>query len=391
MVTFNKLILKSISSKFYRSIGLVVIGFVVSFSLIMTSLIIIGMKHGSENVVDRMGADIIVVPKNYGSEIEGMLLTTQKSYFYMNDSIVDKIKSIDGIDKISTQTFLMTLDASCCDQSAQIIGIDIDTDFTVTPWMDKKFINSLDEGEIIAGDRVAVRENKTFKMFGDSYKVSAILDESGSMMDNTVFVSRKNMPVMIDKARKAGQGIVKEVGADDISAVLISVIDKSQIQQIVGKLSSIDGIDIVTTDMVSSKLSSGLKEMSTVYILIIALIVVVSILLLYFIYYITLNERKSEIEILRTIGISRIKVKHFLISEISIISFAGACLGVILGFVFYVVLYQIIKNTNKIPLVSPTIKEEIIIALYGFLITFILGPICAYTRINKVCPKEVIK
>ena len=256
MVTFNKLILKSISSKFYRSIGLVVIGFVVSFSLIMTSLIIIGMKHGSENVVDRMGADIIVVPKNYGSEIEGMLLTTQKSYFYMNDSIVDKIKSIDGIDKISTQTFLMTLDASCCDQSAQIIGIDIDTDFTVTPWMDKKFINSLDEGEIIAGDRVAVRENKTFKMFGDSYKVSAILDESGSMMDNTVFVSRKNMPVMIDKARKAGQGIVKEVGADDISAVLISVIDKSQIQQIVGKLSSIDGIDIVTTDMVSSKLSS---------------------------------------------------------------------------------------------------------------------------------------
>ncbi|HAV91397.1 MAG TPA: hypothetical protein DCW44_09010, partial [Eubacterium sp.] len=316
----------------------------------MTSLIIIGMKHGSENVVDRMGADIIVVPKNYGNEIEGMLLTTQKSYFYMNDSIVDKIKSIDGIDKISTQTFLMTLDASCCDQSAQIIGIDIDTDFTVTPWMDKKFINSLDEGEIIAGDRVAVRENKTFKMFGDSYKVSAILDESGSMMDNTVFVSRKNMPVMIDKARKAGQGIVKEVGADDISAVLISVIDKSQIQQIVGKLSSIDGIDIVTTDMVSSKLSSGLKEMSTVYILIIALIVVVSILLLYFIYYITLNERKSEIEILRTIGISRRKVKRFLISEISIISFAGACLGVILGFVFYVVLYQIIKNTNKIPL-----------------------------------------
>jgi len=62
-----------------------------------------------------------------------------------------------------------------------------------------------------------------------------------------------------------------------------------------------------------------------------------------------------------------------------------------LGFVFYVVLYQIIKNTNKIPLVSPTIKEEIIIALYGFLITFILGPICAYMRINKVCPKEVIK
>ena len=107
------------------------VGLILSYAMVMISLIAVGMKNGNNNVIERMGADLIVVPKGHGEELEGILLTTQKSYFYMDDAIIDEIKEIDGIDEVSPQTFLMTLDASCCDQAVQIIGIDIESDFTV--------------------------------------------------------------------------------------------------------------------------------------------------------------------------------------------------------------------------------------------------------------------
>ena len=133
MEILHKLIFKSISSKMYRSIGLILIGLVLSYATVIISLTAFGMEHGSKNAAERMGADIIVAPKGYGEDMEGILLTTKKSFFYMDSSVVDEIRDTDGVETASPQTFLMTLESSCCDQPVQIIGIDNDSDFVVTP------------------------------------------------------------------------------------------------------------------------------------------------------------------------------------------------------------------------------------------------------------------
>ena len=81
MELLHKLVFKSISSKLYRSIGLILIGLVLSFAMVVICLTAFGMEHGSKNVAERMGADIIVAPKGYGEDMEGILLTTKKSFF----------------------------------------------------------------------------------------------------------------------------------------------------------------------------------------------------------------------------------------------------------------------------------------------------------------------
>ena len=391
MGAFHKLITKSISSKLYRSIGLVMIGLILSYAMVIISLIAVGMQHGSKNVVERMGADLIVVPKGYGKELEGILLTTQKSYFYMDASILDQIESIDGVDKVSPQTFLMTMEASCCDQAVQIIGIDIESDFIVTPWIERKYITSLNSGEIIVGSKVTFNNDKTFQMFGKRYQVAAVLDESGSSMDATIFVSREEMQNLMRYAQQAGQGIITEVNSKDISTVMVKVSNKENIQSVVARLSGISGIDIVTADAVSSKLSVGLTEEYIVYAIVISIIMLVSILLLYIIYYITLNERKKEIEVLRTIGVSRNKIKGILIEEVFLTSCLGAFLGTGLGFCSFRLLFQCIEIWTKIPFTIPLIKEEILILFTSFLLTTCLGPLCVAVRIRKVCPEEVLE
>ena len=391
MRTFHRLIAKSISSRLYRSIGLVMIGLILSYAMVMISLIAVGMKNGNNNVIERMGADLIVVPKGHGEELEGILLTTQKSYFYMDDAIIDEIKEIDGIDEVSPQTFLMTLDASCCDQAVQIIGIDIESDFTVTPWIEKKYMESLKYGEIIVGSEIGIRKDNTFQMFGKSYNVAAVLAESGSSMDGTVFVSREVINDLILDAQLAGQGMVAKIEPGDISAAMIKVDDEESIQSVTAKLSGISGIDIVTTDLVTSRLSAGLRKAYVIYAIVIILLFLISVLLLFIIHYITINEKKAEVETLRIIGVSRKEVKSILTKEVFFTSFLGAVSGTSFGFLSFRLLFELIDKTTEIPFAIPSVNEELIVIFVSFLLTTILGPICAAISIRKVCPKDILK
>ena len=388
MEILHKLIFKSISSKLYRSIGLILIGLVLSFAMVIISLTAFGMEHGSRNAAERMGADIIVAPKGYGEDVEGILLTTKKSFFYMDASVVEDISGIEGVEAVSPQTFLMTLDASCCDQPVQIVGIDMDSDFVVTPWIDKKYLKSLEDGALIVGSKVNVTSG-VFKMFGKEYQVAASLDESGSSMDATVFVNINRIGNIMEDAQKAGQGVIAEVNSKDVSVVCIKVSEKEKIPVVVARLSRLKDVDIVTTESVSSKLFSGLKDTYVVYAVVIALMVIISVFLLFMIHYITLNDRKKEVEILRTIGIGRKKIKTFLMCEVLWTSAPGALIGTAFGFLSFIVLLQFIEATTKIPFTAPRLGEDVAVVMAAFLLTTVLGPLCALFSIKKLCPENV--
>ena len=386
-----RLAFKSISSRFYRSIGLVLISLIMSFTVVLIGLIAVGMQHGSDNVKARMGAAMIVVPEGYGDDLEGILLTTSKNYFYMDETVVDEIGAVEGVEVASPQTFLMTLEASCCDQSVQIIGIDTESDFTVSPWVDGKYIDSLKSGQIIVGSDVGVREDQSFQMFGVPYEVAGILDKSGSSMDYCVFIDRGEMETLMEQAEAAGQGVIAEVNSDDVSAVLIRTKGVEDDSAIVGKLSRIDGIDVVTSESVSSRLTEGLHDAKVIYAVIIVLLFLVGILLMFLIHYITLGERQSEITTLRILGVGRRKIRRFLIQEILILSSIGALLGTLIGALSFSVLFGLIDKLTDIPFTLPYTGEEVLILLSAFIVIAVLGPLSASYGIRKLCPEYVLE
>ena len=56
-----------------------------------------------------------------------------------------------GIDRMSPQTFLATLNASCCSYPVQLVGIDYGTDFLIKPWLERTLHRDLKNGEVILG------------------------------------------------------------------------------------------------------------------------------------------------------------------------------------------------------------------------------------------------
>ncbi|MCR5703692.1 MAG: ABC transporter permease [Eubacterium sp.] len=385
----HKLAWKSILASPYRSLGLMTIMLLLSFIMVFGNILVLGMRNGSKNIVDKMGADIVVVPKDCEEDYEGILLTTSKNFFYMDTSVADKVRKIKGISKVSPQTFLMTLEASCCDQSAQIVGIDIASDFTITPWTEQGKLSALEQGEIIVGSDIAIRENNTFQMYDKTYHVAAVLRKSGTSMDSTVYVSQDEIEVLKQRAKKKGQGFIREVTEKDISAVLVQVDERERIDSVVARLSAVDGISVISSDSVTNKLSGEMKEVYQSFLGIVITVLLFSFLIVFIIEYIVMNERKAEIETFRVLGLKRKGIKRILLTEAFAISGTGAFLGIFLGILSSELFTVWINDLLEIPFLRPTITEELGLILGGFLITVVTSAISILLNFRRVYPEYV--
>ena len=391
MKRYYKLIFKSMKARRKRSFALILTAFILSLVIVFGSLMTLGMKKGSKSVADRMGADLIVVPEGSGKDLEGILLTTEKSFFYMDNTVLDQIRKTEGVEKASPQTFLLTMEASCCDQAVQIVGMDPESDFTLTPWMEGKDVEKLKKGAVIVGGRINVREDHTFQMFHRIVPVAASLAESGSSMDVSIYIDRSEIPGLMQAAKEAGQGILGDIDTESISAVMVKVAEKEKKSAVVARLSRIEGIEVITSDSVVGKLSRELKSAYILYVILIGTLLILGFVILYVIYYVTINERKKELMSLRIMGMSRRMVKGFLFGETLLTSGIGAISGAFFGILSFSLLTQWIVLKIGFPFAIPGFRTALPVFAAGILLTACTGPFSAWRTAGSVCGEDIIE
>ena len=120
---------KNIRRKPRRSFCLVLVILLFAFSLYAGSVLSLSLSGGVSSMSDRLGADIMVVPEGYDPHIDSILLSGKPSTFYLPRDVMELLREADvdgeiGIDRMSPQTFLATLNASCCSYPVQLVGID---------------------------------------------------------------------------------------------------------------------------------------------------------------------------------------------------------------------------------------------------------------------------
>lgn len=386
---YRKLIIRSVVGKANRSVGLILIAFILSLVLTFGALLTVGAKRGSQNVVERMGADLIVVPEGCGKDMEGILLTTNSGYFYMDNTIIEKVKGIDGIERYSPQTFLMTIPSSCCDQYVQIVGIDMESDFTVGTWIKKQYQNKLEDGGIIVGNQVGIREDGTFQMFGKYFKVQGILDENGSSMDTTVYVDINQMPKMVKMAKEAGNGLLADVREGSYSAIMVKVKDGENIDVVANNLSQMDGVSVIVADSVVRKLSKELRAASVLASVVIGTMYFVAFFISFIIYSLTINERKNEISVLRIVGMERKKIYYFLMGESVLSSGVGAVFGTLFGVLIFSVGKFLMKEKIDLPFLAPNIWMVVLLSLLSIVLTITTGTLSSLRTARKLSMLEI--
>jgi putative ABC transport system permease protein len=347
------------------------------------------IKRSSE----RLGADILVVPTNARGAAEEILLENQIKTFYMDRELMERVRAIEGVDRVTEQTYLVTLGTMCCSvPEAMVIAFNQDTDFIVKPWLAEKLKRRLEVGEAVAGFESAFNielglVNVDSMLFGNVFRLVGSLDKTATGLDTAVFISMDNMENIL----KSGLAQVKR---GQISAVFVKVkrgVDPSKVAARIEN--NIIEVDAMARKDIGKNILTTLRDMSRIFTLTIALAAVMAFFLVWAIFTAIANERSKEVGIMRALGAKEAHILRIFLYEVLIIGCIGAVLGIVAGTGLSIVLvkgFSIVKQLST----ALTPAERIAIASASFIggtAICLLGALGPIIRLKKLEPLLVIK
>lgn len=389
-ITSFSIAIKNILHKPIRSFGLMGIVTILSFVLFSGSILSLSLQNGLERMENRLGAELIIVPTENAKDMESILLQGTPNNFYFEKNAFDIIKNIDGIEKITYQFFLKSLNASCCSVPVQLISYDPETDFSVTPWINEVFNGKLDENSIIVGSDITISSSKTLKIFGETYNIVATLEKTSTGLDQSIYVSAETMQQMYKNALEKGVELPNNANPeDDISAILIDLKDDANKRAIMKEIKNqVENIAIIEPQNMVLDIANSLENISGIITIFSTLFLLSSFLTLYIVFTISANERKKEFSILRVVGTTRKKIREILLKEAFLISFIGGVLGIIIGAVFTFPFNTYIEITLGLPYIQPETFEIVKVILTNLIISAIVGPLASIQAANKISKAE---
>ena len=274
---FNSITFKNLIGRPIRTIMLIILSFIMSFTLIAGSLTIFGIRGGINAVKDRLGADIMVLPYQASSKSYEYTLQGNSGKYYTSINYVYKSIDPNGVSMVSYQYVLSTLAASCCDSKITIYGFIPSgeyKDFTIMPWISSKYdVRDLKIGEIIVGANVNLDKDDTFTAYDYKLKVMAKMDKTDTYLDTSIYASIDT----IKEIYNSNEEKLTNSGALNpeyyCSSILIKIKDGYKIDDVVTNLkfsldSTLDplhkGYYVIGADEILTNIQTNLKSVSTI-------------------------------------------------------------------------------------------------------------------------------
>ncbi|HDL21277.1 MAG TPA: hypothetical protein ENH30_08400, partial [Nitrospirae bacterium] len=187
-----------------------------SLALILSLTIVIGaffsdifLSKSIESTLEigagRLGADLMVVPENEKKAAQAVLLSGGPTIFYLKRDILDGLKALPQIEKISPQLYVQPFSykVCCVAESILIIAYDPETDFTVGPWIKYALKGNQGPFDIVVGKLVKFYPGQYIDLFGRKLKVAASLDPTGlGYFDNSAFIPMKGARKLLSDLKK---------------------------------------------------------------------------------------------------------------------------------------------------------------------------------------------
>jgi putative ABC transport system permease protein len=386
-LSYPRIIYQNLTKQALRTLMMVSLCLILSFTIFSSSLLLKSMELGLRSTADRLGADIIIVPQGYIKNLQNALFLGEPCTIYFDKEWVDKIKAVEGVGKVSFQMFLATLsDSECCDYPLQIIAYDPATDFVVEPWIKQSTGKELSDYQIVIGSNLHYEPGDIAKFFGEEFVVAAKLEKTGMGYDNSVFLTYTTAYDLIQKP------VVKNyftIGNREnlISMITIETVDGYDIHTVIDNIYNQYGNDnfsVYASISLLDGISDNLKNFTVYGRLLHGLLLTSTIFSLLCIFGITMNERKREFGILKSLGASRTQILLLIIGEAEAISIFGFILGSISAGILIFSFQNFIIEVMKVPYLSPSIEEILLLTGKCLLISSLTGIVASVYSALKI-------
>jgi putative ABC transport system permease protein len=358
-VSFGAFVLRNIVATGFRSaVILTCVALVAGFAL-FTALVTEGSEQSLSKAKQRLGADILVVPKGSESRVQTALLSGRPTTAWMPKENLDKIAQVSGVQRASAQLYLASLsNASCCAVSEMFLLVfDPATDFTLQPWLEQELGGPLKLGDVVGGTHVFVPEGDDFIMlYGYFLTLKATLEATGTGLDQTMFMTidtaRDMARISLSRAEKP-----LEIPPDSISAVLVKTADSERHDVAQRIQQDLPGVAVVERPDLFQAFDQRINILTKGFFAVLGVSWAFATLTVGLIFSMSANERRREIGVMRALGSPRHFALRSLLAEAALLAGLGAAFGLVLTYCGVLLFHDLLASALDIYFVLPSVVD----------------------------------
>ena len=354
--------------------------FVLSGTLQSISMLHAALTRSIDQTRQRLGADIMVVPSRYAGQAEEVFLVGSAGSFTMPDAAAFQaavLSSYEGIAAASPQLFVISAPLPCCSVSdTMIVGFDPATDFVITPWVQERAGTGGPQAadEALVGADILAGIGGRLKLFGREFLITGKLARTGMpFLDSGIFIPLEGVRSMVRESKQKALKTIT-IGPDEISCLLIRLRENANPDRLALQLEHDHPSRkaLVVSDMVrksAASLNTPLRGMALLFVLQWA----ASLFLIGVVHTFSVNERRSELGIMKALGATDRNVRSMLLAEIMVLSGAAALAGIAAGLLLVRALAGTFLQTIDIPHLLPDGPTVAAVTATVFLVSLASG------------------
>ena len=386
---FFRLVSRNLKSRPYRNIPTLLVFAVIAASLFSAQYLLIGSEQSLDKGTRWIGADLMVVPREYNAAGENILLTGEPTTFLFADTDFGKIIGVPGVMTATPQIYIGTLSASCCSVPLQLVAFDPETDFAITSWLRDNPGIVLGKDDIIIGSGVEAGVGSDLMFYGHPFHVVGVLAPTGMRgVDSAAFIRIQDAYVMADESGdKAVQTLTLPRGM--VSAVLVKV-EPGSSPFAVGRAieEEIPGVRIITPTGLLGTVTGHLANVTRLLYDSAIAVTVIAILLAGVTSIIVAHELRKEISVLGALGVTRTFILRLLLAETFSLSVLGSLIGIVVAGFLLVAFHDFIALTLRVPFVIPSFGPLLLAAGSALLLSVVIGGVASVYPTIRVIRSE---
>lgn len=396
ILTVYGLAVRNLMHRRVRTMFLAALILILSASLFASRILTESMSDCIDKTVDRIGADVIVAPSEYESELSDSLFAGGMCSFYFERSLMDEVKKTAGIAQVSPQLYITSLEAACCSVPVQIVAFEPESDFIVQPWLTESHIEGLETGQVVVGSKITSDKGDTISFFGQDYEVTGKLEETGTSYDNCAFMDFDTAYTLFDSFQMKYVTDLTEP-QNYVSILTIRTEDGVEAKNVASDINLAmreSGLRAYTAKAMSGTVAETLDQMQSYSALLIGLLFVMAILALICIFNITVNERLKEFGVLLSIGTRKSQIFQMLLLEAGLIGIIGGVCGVAISGGGMLLFSDVIIEKMNMPYLNVDLGRYVILAVQSLALAVgvsLLATLYAAVRTNRMEAYQLIQ
>ncbi len=287
-----------------------------------------GMAGSMEAGFARMGADLIVLPKDTLVNLTSALLTVEPSDHLLDARAVDQVAYISGVEAAAPQRLYRI--ASSKDGHAHesnLIAFDPARDFTVQPWIRERLDRPMAVGDVLVGGRRDESLGDRISIGAQILTVYARLERTGvGPFDYSAFTTFDS----VDALAKGGAPLADH-DPSQVSALLVRLRVGATAEQVRFAIAKIAGVKVAVGGTVVTSTRQGLSALFGGMAFFAAGMLLGFGIMVCVLFSAIVAERRREIGLLRAMGARCRQIVHVFAAEAALTTGLGGVCGILLG------------------------------------------------------------